>query len=180
MVHSHAMTKAIWKGTVIAQSSDVLLVENRVYFPSDSITPGTLQASAVEGTYCHWKGDASYFDVEVDGEVNEGAAWTYAEPHEAAESIAGYFAFWKGVVVEDKPDRAPLQDPGSELGSRTGYRALCWLLERSSEVRLSATQVEEQIGIPANALASTFAHRCVQPFAKHLKWRLEEEVLHKG
>jgi uncharacterized protein (DUF427 family) len=32
--------------------------------------------------------------------VNEGAAWYYPAPTEAASNIKGRVAFWKGVVVE--------------------------------------------------------------------------------
>ena len=51
-------------------------------------------------TVCPWKGTASYYDVVVDGEVNRDAAWFYPEPKEAARSITGRIAFWKGVKVE--------------------------------------------------------------------------------
>jgi uncharacterized protein (DUF427 family) len=48
---------------------------------------------------CFWKGKASYFDVEVDGEVNKDAAWYYPSPKEDASKIKDYVAFWKGVEV---------------------------------------------------------------------------------
>jgi uncharacterized protein (DUF427 family) len=51
-------------------------------------------------TTCHWKGLASYYTLDVDGQINENAAWYYAEPLEAAKQIKGYVAFWKGVKVE--------------------------------------------------------------------------------
>ena len=47
-----------------------------------------------------WKGTASYYDVEVNGKRNAGAAWFYPEPKAAAKQIKGYVAFWKGVSVE--------------------------------------------------------------------------------
>jgi uncharacterized protein (DUF427 family) len=48
---------------------------------------------------CPWKGTASYFSVEVDGQVNRDAAWYYPEPKDAAREITGRVAFWKGVEV---------------------------------------------------------------------------------
>ena len=51
-------------------------------------------------THCPWKGEASYYDITVDGAINEGAAWYYPAPKEAATNIKGRVAFWKGVVVE--------------------------------------------------------------------------------
>jgi len=50
--------------------------------------------------YVRGKGTASYYDVEVNGKRNAGAAWFYPEPKEAAKQIKGYVAFWKGVRVE--------------------------------------------------------------------------------
>jgi uncharacterized protein (DUF427 family) len=49
---------------------------------------------------CHWKGTASYYDLEIDGKVNKDAAWYYPDPSDAASQINNYIAFWKGVVVE--------------------------------------------------------------------------------
>jgi uncharacterized protein (DUF427 family) len=48
---------------------------------------------------CGWKGEAHYYDVVVDGQVNANAAWFYPEPKEAAAEIKGRVAFWKGVQV---------------------------------------------------------------------------------
>ena len=50
-------------------------------------------------TSCSWKGQASYYSLIVNGELNPDAAWYYAEPKEAAANIKGYVAFWKGVQV---------------------------------------------------------------------------------
>ncbi len=50
-------------------------------------------------TTCPWKGLASYYHIEVDGEVNQDAAWYYPEPKEAAKNIKNYVAFWKDVEI---------------------------------------------------------------------------------
>jgi uncharacterized protein (DUF427 family) len=50
-------------------------------------------------TSCSWKGQASYYSLIVNGELNPDAAWYYAEPKEAAANIKGHVAFWKGVQV---------------------------------------------------------------------------------
>jgi uncharacterized protein (DUF427 family) len=49
---------------------------------------------------CSWKGVASYYHVVVDGQVNQDAAWYYPMPKDAAKNIAGYVAFWRGILVE--------------------------------------------------------------------------------
>ena len=93
------MARAIWKGAVIAESPDTVVVERNHYFPPASVDPAYLRASSTH-TVCPWKGIASYFDVVVGDAVNKDAAWFYPETKEAARHIAGRIAFWKGVTVE--------------------------------------------------------------------------------
>jgi uncharacterized protein (DUF427 family) len=90
--------KATWHGSTIAESDDTVVVEGNHYFPADSIRSEYFKASD-QHTHCPWKGDASYYDLVVDGAVNSGAAWYYPDPREAAAQIKGRVAFWKGVTV---------------------------------------------------------------------------------
>ena len=92
------MVTAAWNGRVIAESDSTVVVESTHYFPVESVAAECLRDSD-HTTHCHWKGDASYYHVVVDGETNENAAWFYAEPLEAAREIVGHVAFWKGVEV---------------------------------------------------------------------------------
>ena len=94
------MAKAIWNGAVIAESDATLQVEGNHYFPRASVKDDYLRPSETK-TVCGWKGEASYFTLVVDGKENADAAWVYPEPKEKASEIAGYVAFWKGVVVEE-------------------------------------------------------------------------------
>jgi uncharacterized protein (DUF427 family) len=90
--------KAIWNGAVLAESDQTIVVEGNHYFPPSALHRAHFKESA-HHTVCSWKGTASYYDVEVNGQVNANAAWYYPEPKEAARNIAGYVAFWKGVQV---------------------------------------------------------------------------------
>ena len=90
--------KAIWKDAVLAESDDTVVVEGNHYFPADSINRAYFQPSDTHTT-CPWKGEASYYDVVVDGQVNSDAAWYYPQPKEAAANIKNHVAFWKGVKV---------------------------------------------------------------------------------
>ncbi len=92
------MPKATWNGTVIAESDATIVVEGNHYFPAASLKMEHFQPSATH-TVCGWKGTASYYTVEVEGEQNPDAAWYYPTPEDAAKNIAGYVAFWKGVSV---------------------------------------------------------------------------------
>jgi uncharacterized protein (DUF427 family) len=91
--------KATWKGTVLAESDETVVVEGNHYFPADSIKREHFRESGAHTT-CPWKGEASYYDVVVGGEVNADAAWYYPEPKDAAKEIEGRVAFWRGVRVE--------------------------------------------------------------------------------
>lgn len=93
------MAKAIWNNTVLAESDRPQIVEGNYYFPPDSIRRDYLKPSSTHST-CPWKGEASYYHVEVNGQVNKDAAWYYPSPKDAARHIAGHVAFWKGVNVE--------------------------------------------------------------------------------
>ena len=91
--------KAIWHGTTIAESNDTIVVEGNHYFPANSIRREYFRESD-QRSHCPWKGEASYYDIAVDGAVNKGAAWYYPQPKEAAAQIKERVACWKGVVVE--------------------------------------------------------------------------------
>jgi uncharacterized protein (DUF427 family) len=91
--------KAVWNGSVLAESDDTIVVEGNHYFPADSIDKQYFKPSGTHTT-CPWKGEASYYSLEVNDKVNKDAAWYYPEPKEAAQNIKDRVAFWKGVVVE--------------------------------------------------------------------------------
>ncbi len=93
------MARASWNGKVIAQSDQTVVVEGNQYFPPDSVNQEYLQPSSTH-TACPWKGQASYYDLAVDGRTNKDAAWFYPDPKPAAAEIKGHLAFWKGVQVE--------------------------------------------------------------------------------
>ena len=93
------VARATWNGVVVAESDAYELVEGNVYFPPASVNRDLLTDSTHQ-TVCPWKGRASYYDLVVDGDVNEAAAWYYPEPKERDENIKNHVAFWKGVVVE--------------------------------------------------------------------------------
>ncbi len=93
------MAKAIWNNQLIAESENTEIVEGNVYFPPESIDMAYVRPCSAT-TSCAWKGTANYYDLVVDGQTNEQAAWYYASPKPEAENIKGFVAFWKGVTVE--------------------------------------------------------------------------------
>jgi len=92
------MAKAVWKGVVLAESNQCEIVERNYYFPPDSINKKYFTKSTAH-TVCFWKGRASYYDIKVNDELNQEAAWYYPLPKAKAEHIKNYIAFWKGVEI---------------------------------------------------------------------------------
>jgi uncharacterized protein (DUF427 family) len=99
--HEHPGTRvrATWNGVVLAESDNTIVVEGNHYFPAEDVVSEHMAPSG-EHTTCPWKGEASYYDVVVEGERNAAAAWYYPTPKEAAAEIRDHVAFWKGVAVE--------------------------------------------------------------------------------
>ena len=63
--------KASWNGVVIAESDDTVVVEGNHYFPKDSIACEYFTDST-KTTVCPWKGTASYYTLDVNGQQNVG------------------------------------------------------------------------------------------------------------
>lgn len=93
--------QAIWNDVVLAESDDLVNIESNYYFPRESLRREYFQPSDTH-TVCPWKGEASYYTIEVAGRQNPDAAWYYPDPKPAAEKIKDRVAFWKGVSVREK------------------------------------------------------------------------------
>jgi uncharacterized protein (DUF427 family) len=91
--------KATWNGAVIAQSDTTVVIEGNHYFPESSLNRDYITFSN-HHTMCSWKGQASYYSLLVNGEMNTDAAWYYPDPKPEADNIKGHVAFWKGVKIE--------------------------------------------------------------------------------
>ena len=90
--------KAVWQDAVLAESNQTVFVEGNHYFPPHSVDEKYFEPSQTHST-CAWKGTASYYHVRVGDQNNSDAAWYYPQPKEAAKSITGYIAFWRGVKI---------------------------------------------------------------------------------
>ena len=69
-----------------------------IYVPADDVATASLRPSVGHGTFCEWKGAASYFDVVSDGDAIENAVWTYESPSPGYEQLAGHYSFYPGLV----------------------------------------------------------------------------------
>ena len=94
------MPQAVFNGQVIADSEDTVVVEGNHYFPPDSIKHEFFVERDGYETVCPWKGTASYYDVDVNGERADAVAWTYRDPSPAAANIKNHVAFYPKVRIE--------------------------------------------------------------------------------
>ena len=99
------MPQAIAKigDTVVAESDNTVFVEGNHYFPPSDVTMELLTQTD-HHTTCHWKGEADYFTITVDGEKYENAGWTYRSPiTDQAKGLKDMIAFYNTIVtVETK------------------------------------------------------------------------------
>ena len=93
------MTKAVFDGVVLAESSDVKVVEGMTYFPIDSVDMERLIESPTTSR-CFWKGKANYWHVEGQSDTAGNAAFAYERPWPLARRlVTDRVAFWQGVQI---------------------------------------------------------------------------------
>jgi uncharacterized protein (DUF427 family) len=69
------------------------------YIPPEDVRADFLRPSR-RHTHCEFKGQASYYDLVLDGQTVRDAAWHYPDPSPGYEAIRGYLAFYPGRVDE--------------------------------------------------------------------------------
>jgi len=89
----------------IAESGDTIRIEGNYYFPPKSVKEDLL-VSNDSHTVCPWKGLASYKTVKAGNKEYSAGAWYYPQLQSSAVNRVGkdfsnYYAFWRGVEVED-------------------------------------------------------------------------------
>lgn len=89
--------KAVFNDQVIAESDQTEVVEGNHYFPPESIKQDYFTDSNTHTT-CPWKGKASYYSLNVDGEEAKDVAWYYPSPKDAAQQIKDHVAFYSNKV----------------------------------------------------------------------------------
>ncbi|WP_340318071.1 DUF427 domain-containing protein [Rhizorhabdus argentea] len=97
-------------GKVIANTTDALTLSEASYPPVHYVPRKDVDMTALErtnhGSYCPYKGDASYFSIPAGGERSVNAIWTYEVPHDAVAEIKGHLAFYPDRVdaIEQRAD----------------------------------------------------------------------------
>ena len=94
--------QVVYNGHVIVDSERALTLQEStypavVYFPREDAEMSFFGRTDHK-THCPYKGDASYFSLNMDGRLAENAVWSYEEPYPAMEEIRGYLAFYPNQV----------------------------------------------------------------------------------
>ena len=95
------MAKAIIDGVVIAESDTFEIVEGNVYFPPEAIKTEYFTETSLH-TSCPWKGQASYYTLQVGDKTLENVAWFYPSAKPAANNIENYVAFYGNRVKVER------------------------------------------------------------------------------
>ena len=107
-------------GVLVAQSTRALRVLETHHAPSYYLPPEDIYATLrpVQGSsFCEWKGVARYFDVIAGGKTAARAAWCYDSPTARFAALAGYVAFYAGLMEEAwVGDLRVIPQPGSFYG----------------------------------------------------------------
>jgi uncharacterized protein (DUF427 family) len=78
----------------------------RYYLPRHDVRMDLLRATSFHTT-CPFKGEASYWSTEIDGQTHDGIVWSYETPLPAADEISGMLSFY--------PDRAEITVDGEAI-----------------------------------------------------------------
>ena len=98
-------------GELLASTDHALRLEEtglpaRYYLPPDDVRMELLRSTTFHTT-CPFKGEASYWSADINGQSYDGVVWAYPEPITAAADIAGFLSFY--------PDRAEVTVDGRVL-----------------------------------------------------------------
>lgn len=104
----------------VAESARALRVLETHHAPTYYLPPEDVSAllqPAAGTSFCEWKGSAQYFDVIVGETTAKRAAWAYETPTERFAPLAGYLAFYAGLVDEAwVGDMKVIPQPGDFYG----------------------------------------------------------------
>ncbi len=86
------------------------------YVPASGFAEGVLQP-APGGSWCEWKGEASYFDLVTPRRAALRAGWTYPTPSPGFEALLDHIAVMPALVDECRvDDEVVVPQPGEFYG----------------------------------------------------------------
>ena len=91
--------KAVVNDKVVAESDDIIERGGYQYFPSSAVRMDWLQKAPKTASDLECPHGVQFYDVVIDGERHDRAAWSYEAPRPAMAAVGGRFGFWQDVAV---------------------------------------------------------------------------------
>ena len=148
---------AVVDGHTVAESTGVVrMLETHLppvlYFPRSAVDPSVLRRGD-KRTFCPFRGSATHWSLRLPSRTIDDAAWSYERPLEISRSIAGYIAFYAGVVenwiaepgVLDTPS---VQDLITELPLVEWVLREAWFAASTIELTERLGQTIVDVGLP--------------------------------
>ncbi len=92
--------RAIWQGTVIADSDKAHEKQGYVYFPRADVRMDLLAKAPKIASDHQCPHGVQFYDLSHAGAASPRAAWSYEAPQEAMRPVDHWIGFWKDVVVK--------------------------------------------------------------------------------
>lgn len=87
------------------------------YLPPADIDMALLRRSAQRGSFCEWKGVATYWDIAIGGDTLVGIGWSYPDPTPGFAALQDHFAFYAAPFDEVRVgDERARPQPGGFYG----------------------------------------------------------------
>jgi uncharacterized protein (DUF427 family) len=102
LVSDPRLVQVFAEGVLIADSRDCVRVLETAspptfYLPPDDVEWDALAATDAR-TQCEWKGIATAYDILIDGQRIERAAWSYHDVFPEFRELQGWVSFYPGAV----------------------------------------------------------------------------------
>lgn len=173
-------------GTWIADSARaIVLYESRLppifYIPMEDVRPEYLRKTETQ-THCPFKGNASYWSLQVGGKVTEDAMWSYEDPYADGEVLRGYVAFdsskvdaiYQGTEIVTPEPMEDLYQANPLVGWVIGKALNAASVKELFESFIEALQEAE---IPASRVVTIIPNLHPQIFASMLAWEVGGEKI---
>ena len=180
---SERRIKVVFNGETVADSRRALVMhETRLplcyYFPREDVRLDLLTRTD-HRTYCPFKGNASYWSLEVGGKVAENVAWSYETPFDESVLVEGYVAFYWDRMDAWYADDIEITLPTAEAEPAAANPLVPWLVNEAWK----ATSTEELLqhlagaliaeGMPLTRMRLMIQTLNPQLFAHAYTWRRE-------
>jgi uncharacterized protein (DUF427 family) len=113
--------RVLMGGEVVAETHRALRVLETSHPPTYYIPPGDVRMEFLKPgkrrSVCEWRGQAWYFDLEVNGRRSGEAAWSYPDPTVDFSALKDHLAFYAGSTDGCYVDGEKVKpQPGSFYG----------------------------------------------------------------